>query len=209
VVAVVAAVRRVLPPLLVFFALTGVRSGRAQEPSTREDLPPPPVVRKAAGLKEWVDGGVLRFRVDAITGCGAGARAANERKPAPPPDAGTVELDRAIASRPPLARVAFSVRIIAGPGEVFVSPRDVTLEAGGVILQTTDPKISLGRGCGPTLTPRRLGARQTARGLLIFEVSPEFRASGAPMVLAYRPTRWGGAGRLEVKVPGCLEACKD
>jgi hypothetical protein len=84
----------------------------------------------------------------------------------------------------------------------------VTLEADGVILQTIDPTIPLGPGCGPALRPRSLAARQSARGLVFFDVSPEFRASQSAMILAYRPTRWGGAGRLEVKLPGCLEACK-
>lgn len=107
------------------------------------------------------------------------------------------------------ARVAFTVHVIAGAGEIFVSPRDVTLEAGGVILQTMVAPGPLGNRCGSVLTPRRLSARQSMKGLVVFEVSPEFKAGQTSLTLVYRPTRWGGAGRLEVKVPACLEACKD
>lgn len=167
-------------------ALSGPRLGRGQDVSTREDLTPEPAARRVAGLGEWVDGKTLRFRVDAISSCGVAA-----------------------AGRPARARVAFSVHIIAGAEEVFVSPRDVTLEAGGVILQTIDARAPLGNRCSNVLTARRLPARQSVKGLVIFEVSPEFKAGQASLTLAYRPTRWGGAGRLEVKVPTCLEACKE
>jgi len=191
------------------FALTGLRAGQAQDSPARDDLTPAPPARKAAGLREWVDGGMFRFRVEAISGCGVAAGPANQLSSAGTPGGGAVAIDRPTPARPPAERLAVSVQIIAGADHIFVSPRDVTLESGGVILQSSDPKAPLAARCRPALAPQRLRARQSARGAVVFEVSPEFRARQAPMILAYRPTRWGGAGRLEVKLPGCLEACKD
>ena len=185
--AIVQRSRRFLPSLLVLLALSGPRPGRAQDATVRDDLTPSPAPRSAAVLGEWVEGKTLRFRVDAIRSCGVSSTAV-----------GTA-----------LARVAFTVQIIAGPGEIFVSPRDVTLEAGGVILQTVIAPGPLGNHCGNVLMPKRLPARQSMKGRVVFEVSPEFKAGKTDLILAYRPTRWGGAGRLEVKVPACLEACKE
>jgi hypothetical protein len=136
-------------------------------------------------LGEWVEGKALRFRVTAIRDCGSAA-----------------------AGRSALTQVAFAVHVIAGAGEVFVSPRDITLEGGGVILQTIGARAPLVERCGKVLTAQRLPARQSVEGLVVFAVSPEFR-SGPDLTLAYRPTRWGGAGRLLVRVPRCLEACKE
>jgi hypothetical protein len=193
---------------MLVFTLAGLRPGQAQVTSARDDLTPAPAVRKTAGLREWADSGLLRFRVDAITSCGVVTGAGNQGGSGGTPDAGTAAIGRSTSPRPPAVRLGVSVQIIAGGDEIFVSPRDVTLESGGVILQSSDPNTPLGRGCVPALRAQRVGARKSARGLVLFDVSPEFRATAATMILAYRPTRWGGAGRLEVKLPGCLEACK-
>jgi hypothetical protein len=206
------ALRRFLTPLLVMLALAGDRRARAADrPASAEDeSPPAPAPRKPARLGEWIDSGALRFEVDAITSCGTtGASATRGPGSAPKPGAGPTQASPAIVGRPPSTLLAFWIRVVAGAGEVFVSPRDVTLEAGGVILQAAAVSAPLAQRCTPALTARRLPSRQHARGSVIFEISPEFRASPAPITLAYRPTRWGGAGRLEVAIPRCLEACKE
>jgi hypothetical protein len=106
-----------------------------------------------------------------------------------------------------LRLLAFEIRIVVGQKEVFASPRDVTLESGGVILQSENPATSVGKSCSPQWTPQRLSPRRVLRGLLLFAIPPDFGASGKDPILAYRPTRWGGAGRLEVRVPACLDRC--
>jgi hypothetical protein len=138
---------------------------------------------RPAALGEWVEGDSLRFKVEAVVKASKGSGAP--------------------------ALLAFVVRIVAGRGEIFISPRDISLEAGGVILQTKVSPEAVAAGGSPALTAQRLAAGHSLRGSVIFAVSPEFRASTAPMILAYRPTRWGGAGRLEVRIPNCLEACKE
>ena len=181
--------------------------GAADQATQAEELTPTPAARQPATLGQWIDGGLVRFRVDAITSCGpAGGRHADA--PARP-GTGTPHAPGPTASRQPATLLAFSLRFVAGAGEVFVSPRDVTLESGGVILQTTPPTVSLVARCAPALTARRLPARQTARGTVLFEISPEFRAGQGSMELVYRPTRWGGAGRLSVRIPACLDNCKE
>jgi hypothetical protein len=140
-----------------------------------------------AQLGSWLEGSGFRFRVDAIRDCGQqlarGARSAS------------------------LHLLAFEIRIVVGEKEVFASPRDVTLESGGVILQPENYAAPVGKSCGPQWTPQRLSPHRTLRGLLPFAVPPDFGASGKDPILAYRPTRWGGAGRLEVRVPACLDRC--
>jgi hypothetical protein len=134
----------------------------------------------------WLEGNGFRFRVDAIRDCGQLVR-----------DAGSASLHL----------LAAEIRIVAGQKEVFVSPRDATLESGGVILQVEKRAAAVGKSCGPQWTAQRLSPRRALRGVLLFAVPPDFGASGRDPILAYRPTRWGGAGRLEVRVPGCLGHC--
>jgi hypothetical protein len=45
-------------------------------------------------------------------------------------------------------------------------------------------------------------------GFALFEVPKRFRTkTDDPIVLSYKPTRWGGARRVEVPLPECLDAC--
>jgi hypothetical protein len=140
-----------------------------------------------AEIGTWLEGSGFRFRVDSIRDCGR-------------------ELTRGARSAS-LHLLAFEIRIVAGQKEVFASPRDVTLESGGIILQPELHTPSVGKPCSPQWTPQRLLPRRMLRALLLFAVPPDFIASGKDPMLAYRPTRWGGAGRLEVRVPSCLDHC--
>ncbi|HKW84614.1 MAG TPA: hypothetical protein VJN68_12765 [Burkholderiaceae bacterium] len=144
--------------------------------------PPPP-----AEIGQWQQGSGFRFRVEAIQGCGQQLRGA--------------------AQSASLHLLAFKIRIVAGAKEVFVSPRDVTLELGGVILQPEDPASAVDKRCGPQIAVQRLLSRRTLQGMLLFAVPPDFGTDGRDLILAYRPTRWGGTGRLEVRVPACLDRC--
>lgn len=174
------AVRRFLPIFLrVWLPLVCVCLSRQAVADDHPDAGP-------AAIGSWLEGNGFRFRVDAIRDCGQ-----------PAPDAGSASLHL----------LAVEIRIVAGQKEVFVSPRDVTLESGGVILQVENRAAPVGKSCGLQWTAQRLPPRRTLRGVLLFAVPPDFNASGRDPILAYRPTRWGGAGRLEVRLPGCLGHC--
>jgi hypothetical protein len=102
-----------------------------------------------------------------------------------------------------------AVRARAKSNEMFVTARDFSLEKGGVILQgrhVDPPRLPR---CSPLLSPKELRANQSLRGFVLFEVPASFRRGDVPLVLAYHPTRWGGARRVEFRVPACLDTCPD
>lgn len=105
--------------------------------------------------------------------------------------------------------IGFAIRARSKADKVFVTPRDFTLEKGGVILQARHVDPPRLPRCSPLLKHAQLRARQAARGYVLFEVPASFRGGpeAAPLLLAYKPTRWGGAKRVELSVPACLEAC--
>lgn len=166
-------------PLLVCVCLSR-RAAGDDHPDVHSDAGP-------AAIGSWLEGNGFRFRVEAIRDCG--------QQPARDTRSASLHL------------LAVEIRIVAGQKDVFVSPRDVTLESGGVILQVENRVAPVGKSCGPQWTAQRLSPRRTLHGVLLFAVPPDFSASGRDPILAYRPTRWGGAGRLEVRVPGCLGHC--
>ena len=144
---------------------------------------------------QWVDGGTYRFKVDGTRRCGPikMAGGAGQNKPTDPRDPATL--------------LGFLVRIEARRAGFFVSPHDLTLEAGGVVLEAllSPPEGSL--RCAPLLNYTRLGAGRVARGYVVFRVPSAFRASPPPITVVYRPTRWGGSGRAAIEVPRCLDVC--
>jgi hypothetical protein len=105
--------------------------------------------------------------------------------------------------------MGFQVRIEAKGSEVFVSPRDITLEKGGVILDAQYLDLRPPRHCSPALPVKRLRARRMVQGFVFFRVPVGFAARHGSVTLAYRPTRWGGAGRVEIGIPNCLDNCAD
>jgi len=113
-------------------------------------------------------------------------------RPCPPAAAGT-------------SRVGVAVRVSSKIDELLVAPRDFKLETGGVILESA----ILQKGpaaCAPLLAPKSLRAGKTAEGVVVFDIPPGFNAEQKPVRLAYQPTRWGGARRVEaVLPPGSLQ----
>ena len=95
-------------------------------------------------------------------------------------------------------RLAVKVRIVSKADQLFVSPRDVTIEHGGVILQSLLAGKSVA-GCPPLLETGWVPGGKQVSGAVLFEVPLGFAAAGGPLTLAYTPTRWGGAGRAQVK----------
>jgi hypothetical protein len=102
----------------------------------------------------------------------------------------------------------FSVQ--AKEPSVFVTPRDLELRRGGVILGARYINQPVLAGCQPLLPATRLRAGDSARGFALFEVPKSFRIKTEdPIVLSYRPTRWGGSRRVEVPIRECLDACPE
>lgn len=126
----------------------------------------------------WADSPSYRFRVNGSKRCA--------RRPAP---------ENAEVQGPLLA---LSVEVFAKYDELLVAGRDVKLESAGIILDSeVDPQIEA--SCGALLRPQQLRQGQTASGVVLFAIPPEFETRS--VVVTYRATRWGGAPRLEVRLP--------
>jgi hypothetical protein len=146
--------------------------------------PEPPQAPASEGA--WVEAGSYRIRLDELRRCAGSTPVAPG----------------------PRGWVGALVEIGALTRDTFVSSRDLTIERGGVVVQAkyVDPPVM--PGCLPMLPITQIRAGASARGFALFEVPASFREPGAvPVVLAYRPTRWGGARRTEIKLPDCFDAC--
>jgi hypothetical protein len=142
--------------------------------------PPAPAAPDAdagppASKGTWLEGNIYRFRLDDARQC-------------PPPAAGNA------------ARIGARVRVTSKVDEVFVAPRDVKLESGGVILDSAIV-TKAPAGCGPLLAPTSLRAGKTADGVVVFDIPPGFNPERRPVKIMYQPTRWGGAKRVEAVLP--------
>jgi len=154
----------------------------AQQPVAVE-----PPIEAAAG--EWLDSGMYQFRLTGIRRC-------DRSKPATAADAATGDGEA--------IRLAVGVQVLAKVDQVFVSARDIALERDGVTYasETTskpDPR------CGAPLPARQLKAEESVSGSVLFTL-PEREARASTLVFA--PTRWGGAPRVAMAMPDCLDACK-
>jgi hypothetical protein len=183
----------------------GPHEAASRAASTRTAAPPPslpPGVRPGSDERgpdgvlleplpgapgEWSDNKLYRFRLERLAACGgegvAGSKAAS-------------------------SWVGAYFTVHAKQPEVFVTPRDLELRRGGVILNAkyvNPPRLP---GCEPLLVPRRMRFGETIAGFAVFEVPGSFRVTtDDPIVLSYRPTRWGGARRADVPIRECLDGC--
>jgi hypothetical protein len=139
--------------------------------------------RLEAAIGEWAIASQYDFRVIKVRRCGAEPQA---KQPGP-------------------LHLGVQVEVKAKVHEVIASSRDVTLERDGVILQS-ELKPEPGAACTPLLEPKLLDRGQSATGFVVFEVPEEAFARSAK--LAFKPTRWGGAPRVQVDVPECLDRCE-
>jgi hypothetical protein len=105
--------------------------------------------------------------------------------------------------------VAAEAHVRTKDRELFVTARDFSLERGGIILQARHVELPLLPHCLPLLQPSRLRARQSVRGYVLFDLPVAWTAASEPLLLVYRPTRWGGAQRIESRISPCLDACAD
>jgi len=151
---------------------------------------------------EWSENRMYNFRLERVAACG---EAAPTLGPAQPPAAGAVTKLRGESS---WVGALFSVQ--AKDPKVFVTPRDVELRRGGVILNARHINQPLLADCTPLLTAKLLRAGESVSGFALFEVPKTFRTkTDDPIVLSYRPTRWGGARKVDVPIRECLDACPE
>jgi hypothetical protein len=161
-----------------------------------------------ADANGWLEGGFYKFRLDAVKHCGASPALSQQGRDGGPLASDDGTAPSAAGWRGGASWVGALVRVTADVKETFVSPRDLTLQRGGVILRAKYGDVPLLRGCQPLLQQNELRAGHEARGFALFEVPAHFRAkSPAPIVLAYQPTRWGGAKRVEIALDSCFDAC--
>jgi hypothetical protein len=131
-------------------------------------------------LGAWIESASYKFKVRSIKRCADGAAS-----------------DKSY-------RLGINVQVFAKYDEFVVRERDVTLESGGIILNS-EINLKPSPGCTPLLENKQLRHDQTLGGVVVFTIPPEFDAKKAEV--AYRPTRWGGAPRVAFKVPDCFDAC--
>lgn len=131
---------------------------------------------------DWIEASSYRVRLERIDACGGAGPEGELVGP----------------------RIRYEARV----DDVFFSPRDWVLQSGGIIVATEPaPRCNPGGTCCAQLPAQRLRKGQRIEGALIFAVPKSLRASNKPIVLAYRPTRWGGSARVEIRMPTCLDTC--
>jgi hypothetical protein len=151
---------------------------------------------------EWSENRMYKFRLERVAACGAAAQALGPAQPAAVGGGGQLRGDASWVG------ALFSVQ--AKEPSVFVTPRDLELRRGGVILSAKYINQPVLSGCQPLLPAARLRAGESVRGFALFEVPRSFRVKTEdPIVLSYRPTRWGGARRVEVPIRECLDTCSE
>ena len=127
---------------------------------------------------KFIESSAYKFRVDTVVRC------------ADPAPTETVPEDRKV-------RVAAKVGVFSKYDEFFLSAQDVMLEKDGVIINS-ERKVKTGPECAPLLEQKRMKHDETAVGFVVFQVPDESFVRGS--LVAFEPTRWGGAPRTEIKV---------
>jgi hypothetical protein len=165
------------------------------------DAGPPTGGDAIVATGEWSESRLYKFRLERIAPCGTPAQTVG---PAQPRAAGAVSQFRGETS---WVGAFFSVE---AKDDVFVSPRDLHLRRGGVILNARHIDQPLLPACKPLLPAKQLRPGQSLAGFALFEVPKSFRTTtDDPIVLSYQPARWGGARKVEVPIRECLDSCPE
>jgi len=150
---------------------------------------------------DWTENKQYKFRLERVASCGAPSATLGPAQPTAAPIG-------AFRGETTWVGALFSVQ--AKDKSVFVSPRDVELRRGGVVLSARHINQPLLPGCKPLLAPQQLKVGENVSGFALFEVPKGFRiTTDDPIVLSYKPTRWGGARRVDVPLRECLDACPE
>ena len=127
---------------------------------------------------KFIESSAYKFRVDTVVRC------------ADPAPTETVPEDRKL-------RVAAKVGVFSKYDDFFLSAQDVTLEKDGVVINA-ERNVKTSAECAPLLVQKRMKHDEIAVGFVVFQVPDENFVRGS--LVAFRPTRWGGAPRTEIKV---------
>jgi hypothetical protein len=150
----------------------------------------------------WTESKQYKFRLERIASCGAPAATLGPAQPA------AARASTTFKGETSWVGALFTVQ--AKDKSVFVSARDLELRRGGVILNARHINQPLLPGCKPLLPAKQLRVGEDVSGFALFEVPRSFRTTtDDPIVLSYKPTRWGGARRVEVPIRECLDACPE
>ena len=150
---------------------------------------------------DWTENKQYKFRLERVAACGAPSATLGPAQPTAAPIS---------AFRGETTWVGALFTVEAKDKAVFVSPRDMELRRGGVILNARHINQPLLPGCKPLLAPKPLKVGENISGFALFEVPRSFRTTtDDPIVLSYKPTRWGGARRVDVPIRECLDACPE
>jgi len=189
-----------------------VRSPPAPPPAVVPPTPVPPPVAEdqpanaettdstIVGKGRWSENRLYKFRIERVAPCGE-----TSPRPGATPRPG---INRVSQFRGETSWVG-ALFSLEARDHLFGSPRDLELRRGGVVLNAAQFKEPP-PGCAPLALPRDLRAGDSLRGYALFEVPKGFRTKTEdPIVFSYRPTRWGGARRVEVPIPECFDACPE
>jgi hypothetical protein len=154
------------------------------------------------GTGDWTESKQYKFRLERIASCGAPAPTLGPAQPT------AVRASTTFKGETSWVGALFTVQ--AKEKSVFVSARDLELRRGGVILNARHINQPLLPGCKPLLPAKQLRSGEDVSGFALFEVPKSFRTTtDDPIVLSYKPTRWGGARRVEVPIRECLDVCPE
>jgi hypothetical protein len=131
-----------------------------------------------AGIGDWTDTMMYKFRLQEVKRCEAAALAADAQ-------AGPILL-------------GVKMQVSAKIDQIMASARDVTLEGGGVVFRSS-LTIPAGSKCMPPLGPKQLRHNETATGFAAFELPADTNLR--VLTIAFQPTRWGGAPRVQIALP--------
>ena len=127
---------------------------------------------------KWVETSAYKFRVNGVQRC------------ADPVPKEPVPEDRPL-------RVGVSIEVFSKYDNFLLAARDVTVEKGGVIINS-ERTAKASAGCAPVLQPTHMKHDQTSKGVVVFQVPDEsYVREGS---VGFKPTRWGGAPRADVKL---------
>jgi hypothetical protein len=151
---------------------------------------------------DWSENKQYKFRLARVASCGDPAATLGPAQPTAASTGGAFKRDT--------TWVGALLSLQSKEKSLFVSPRDLELRRGGVILTARHINQPLLAGCTPLLPAKQLRVGDDVSGFALFEVPKSFRTTTEdPIVLSYKPTRWGGARRVEVPIRECLDACPE
>jgi hypothetical protein len=148
------------------------------QPSVQAPAAETPLSGQDAKVGSYVETSAYKFKVDGVVRC------------ADPGPSEKVPEDRRV-------RVAAKVAVVSKYDEFFLSGRDVTLEKNGVIVKS-ETTAKAAKECSPLLEQKRMNHDETAAGFVVFQVPDETFVQGG--IVAFKPARWGGAPRTEIKL---------